>query len=283
MMEAQQQPAPGSLSWKLSSHPITLLTFLAFRVASLLVYLFGLLFTDNMVMIFIITILLLAADFYYLKNIAGRRLVGLRWWNEVDPQTGESHWVFESSEPGTKTINPTDNRFFWLAIYAQPLLWIALAILAVIRFKFIWLPLPSRSSSPLQTRSPSPAATSSARPPISPAAPFRPAISPPASPPAWLAGSSQDDAAIFTSLDVYAKREKKKSQHTSGAGSVCVSVGGGKEHVHKKQTIESSCSFWLQSGCITVFYRNSACSLLFCASRFRFFHVFPVALVLTAY
>ncbi|KAL8370254.1 hypothetical protein RB595_000576 [Gaeumannomyces hyphopodioides] len=141
MMEAQQQPAPGSLSWKLSSHPITLLTFLAFRVASLLVYLFGLLFTDNMVMIFIITILLLAADFYYLKNIAGRRLVGLRWWNEVDPQTGESHWVFESSEPGTKTINPTDNRFFWLAIYAQPLLWIALAILAVIRFKFIWLPL----------------------------------------------------------------------------------------------------------------------------------------------
>ena len=29
-------------------------------------------------MIFIITILLLAADFYYLKNIAGRRLVGHR-------------------------------------------------------------------------------------------------------------------------------------------------------------------------------------------------------------
>lgn len=92
-------------------------------------------------MIFIITILLLAADFYYLKNIAGRRLVGLRWWNEVDPQTGDSHWVFESSEPGTKVINATDSRFFWLAIYVQPLLWVALAILAMIRFKVIWLPL----------------------------------------------------------------------------------------------------------------------------------------------
>jgi hypothetical protein len=67
-MEAAQ-PAPGSLSWRLSSHPITLLTFLGFRVcefspvhgvegllsrqltilpASLLVYLFGLIFTDNM-------------------------------------------------------------------------------------------------------------------------------------------------------------------------------------------------------------------------------------------
>ncbi|KAG8165321.1 hypothetical protein KVR01_005596 [Diaporthe batatas] len=137
----QQSPAPGSLSWRLSSHPITLLTFLAFRSSSLLVYLFGLLFTENLVLIFIITILLLAGDFYYLKNIAGRRLVGLRWWNEVDPSSGDSQWVFESSEPGTKNINPTDSRFFWLANYVQPLLWVALAILALVRFMFIWLPL----------------------------------------------------------------------------------------------------------------------------------------------
>ncbi len=91
--------------------------------------------------IFIVTILLLAADFYYLKNIAGRRLVGLRWWNEVDPDTGDSKWVFESSEPGTRIINATDSRFFWLAIYLQPLLWVGLAILAMFRLKFIWLPL----------------------------------------------------------------------------------------------------------------------------------------------
>ncbi len=94
-----------------------------------------------MVLIFIITILLLAADFYYLKNIGGRRLVGLRWWNEVDPSTGDSQWVFESSEPGTKTVNATDARFFWLALYSQPVLWVALAILAIVRLKFIWLPL----------------------------------------------------------------------------------------------------------------------------------------------
>lgn len=93
------------------------------------------------VLVFIITILLLAADFYYVKNIAGRRLVGLRWWNEVDPSSGDSKWVFESSEPGTKTINATDSRFFWLANYVQPLLWVALAILALVRFMFIWLPL----------------------------------------------------------------------------------------------------------------------------------------------
>jgi hypothetical protein len=85
--------------------------------------------------------LLLATDFYYLKNIAGRRLVGLRWWNEVNPQTGDSHWVFESSDPSTKAINPTDNKFFWLALYSQPLLWVGLAIVAILRFEFIWLTL----------------------------------------------------------------------------------------------------------------------------------------------
>ncbi|KAI0141853.1 Golgi apparatus membrane protein TVP23 [Xylariaceae sp. FL1272] len=138
--QTQQQPA-GALSWRLSSHPITLLTYLAFRISSLLVYLFGVLFTSNMVLIFIITILLLAADFYYLKNIAGRRLVGLRWWNEVDASSGDSQWVFESFEPGTKAVNATDSRFFWLALYSQPVLWVALAILLLVRLKFEWLPL----------------------------------------------------------------------------------------------------------------------------------------------
>lgn len=97
-------------------------------------------------MIFIITILLLACDFYYLKNIAGRRLVGLRWWNEVDPSTGDSQWVFESLEAGTRQINSTDSRFFWLALYIQPLWWILMAILAIIRLQFLWLPLVGESN-----------------------------------------------------------------------------------------------------------------------------------------
>jgi hypothetical protein len=92
-------------------------------------------------MIFIITMLLLAMDFYYLKNIAGRRLVGLRWWNEVDTSTGDGRWVFESADPATREINATDKRFFWIALYAQPVLWIALAILALVGLNFIWLTL----------------------------------------------------------------------------------------------------------------------------------------------
>ncbi|OBT56484.1 hypothetical protein VE04_04985 [Pseudogymnoascus sp. 24MN13] len=131
-MESSTQP--GQLSWRLSAHPITLLWFLGFRISSLLVYLFGLLFTSNFVLIFIITILLLAADFYYLKNIAGRRLVGLRWWNEVDVSTGDSQWVFESADPATKVVNATDSRFFWLAMYAQPFIALVLTITNTLAF-----------------------------------------------------------------------------------------------------------------------------------------------------
>ncbi|PKY07460.1 golgi apparatus membrane protein tvp23 [Aspergillus campestris IBT 28561] len=137
-LQAQQ----GDLNWRLSAHPITLLCFLGFRIGALLMYLFGVLFIKNFILVFIITLLLLSADFYYLKNIAGRRLVGLRWWNEVNMSSGDSHWVFESSDPNARTIAATDKRFFWLSLYVAPALWVGLAILAIIKLQnVIWLSL----------------------------------------------------------------------------------------------------------------------------------------------
>ncbi len=103
-------------------------------------YLFGVLFIRNFVLVFILTLLLLSIDFYYLKNIAGRRLVGLRWWNEVNTATGDSHWVFESAPEGSRAENKTDKRFFWLSMYVVPALWVGLAILAIVRLQnLIWL------------------------------------------------------------------------------------------------------------------------------------------------
>ncbi|KAL4948073.1 hypothetical protein BDW69DRAFT_100655 [Aspergillus filifer] len=134
------QPQQGDLNWRLSAHPITLLTFLGFRLGALLMYLFGVLFINNFILVFILTLLLLSADFYYLKNIAGRRLVGLRWWNEVNTSSGDSHWVFESADPNTRTVTATDKRFFWLSLYVTPALWIGLGILAIVRLNsVIWL------------------------------------------------------------------------------------------------------------------------------------------------
>ncbi|KAF3358058.1 hypothetical protein VdG1_02835 [Verticillium dahliae VDG1] len=110
---APQAPVEGSLSWRLSSHPITLLTFLGFRISSVLVYFLGL---------------------WIIKSMYATFLPGAR-------PSGDSKWVFESSEPGTKTINPTDSRFFWLALYVQPVLWVLLAVFALVRLQFLWLPL----------------------------------------------------------------------------------------------------------------------------------------------
>jgi hypothetical protein len=49
--------------------------------------------------------------------------------------------VFESADPTVREINPTDKRFFWIALYAQPVLWILLAVVALASFEFIWLTL----------------------------------------------------------------------------------------------------------------------------------------------
>lgn len=63
----------------------------------------------------------------------------------MNPSTGDAHWVFESQDRGnngTAPQNLTDKRFFWLALYAQPGLWIGLAIFAVVRLENpIWLSL----------------------------------------------------------------------------------------------------------------------------------------------
>lgn len=67
--------------------------------------------------------------------------MGLRWWNEVDGSTGDSRWVFESADPAEREVNATDKRFFWIALYAQPVLWILMAIVALVSFEFIWLTL----------------------------------------------------------------------------------------------------------------------------------------------
>jgi hypothetical protein len=52
------------------------------------------LFVKSFVIIFVITVLLAALDFWVVKNVSGRILVGLRWWNEID-DGGNSLWKFE--------------------------------------------------------------------------------------------------------------------------------------------------------------------------------------------
>lgn len=121
-----------------SSHPIALLfSFFPFRSSFYLH--FGTLFTSNKVLLFVIIILLLAADFWNVKNVAGRLLVGLRWWNESDTSDpanpNNSVWVFETADP-QRYINPIDSKVFWMLMYLTPVAWI---VLIFFKLSFIWL------------------------------------------------------------------------------------------------------------------------------------------------
>ncbi|CAO0795937.1 unnamed protein product [Mucor circinelloides] len=120
-----------------SSHPIAAFFFISFRLGALLTYLLGSIFTDNFTFVFVITILLLAFDFWTVKNISGRLLVGLRWWNEIQPD-GSNKWVFESASP-SRVNNAADTRLFWWTLYGTPALWALFAFSCIITLKFSWL------------------------------------------------------------------------------------------------------------------------------------------------
>ena len=93
--ETPQQAAPlfpdeaddtlvGKLGlFKGSRHPGVALFHVLFKSLALAVYLFAGLFTSNFVLVCVVCILLLAFDFWTVKNVSGRLLVGLRWWNYV--------------------------------------------------------------------------------------------------------------------------------------------------------------------------------------------------------
>lgn len=135
---------------KESSHPVALLFYIVFRLAPIFMYIFGNLVLsifiskNKFILHFIILILLVSADFWNLKNISGRLLVGLRWWNETNRKEGsttfENVWVFESADPN-RYINPIDSKVFWTLLYVQPLAWVALAIMAVLKFELLYLVL----------------------------------------------------------------------------------------------------------------------------------------------
>ena len=54
-------------------------------------------YARSYVLTFVVVTILSAMDFWTVKNVSGRLLVGLRWWNDVD-EAGQNHWRFESFE-----------------------------------------------------------------------------------------------------------------------------------------------------------------------------------------
>jgi hypothetical protein len=120
-------------------HPVAVFFHVFFRASALVVYLIlSYVFSGSFVELFIAVILLLAFDFWTVKNVTGRLLVGLRWWNRVK-EDGSSEWVFESKQTYTSY---SEAVIFWSALIVSPVLWILCFFTALIGFKWTWAIIP---------------------------------------------------------------------------------------------------------------------------------------------
>ncbi len=118
---------------------MTIFFHLLFKTLALFLYIFGSWFTSNFIFTFVICIVLLAFDFWTVKNVSGRLLVGLRWWSYVK-EDGSNEWIFESLEDMAEISN-VDSRMFWGGLYVAPLCWSLLLIVGVLRLQFEYMPI----------------------------------------------------------------------------------------------------------------------------------------------
>ncbi|KAH6772570.1 golgi apparatus membrane protein-like protein ECHIDNA protein [Perilla frutescens var. hirtella] len=121
------------------AHPQICLFHVLFKGAALAFYILSALFVNNFVIIFVVTVLLSALDFWVVKNVSGRILVGLRWWNEINDD-GESVWKFEClDQESMARMNKKDSWLFWWTLYLTAVIWIFFAIFSLIRFQADYL------------------------------------------------------------------------------------------------------------------------------------------------
>ncbi|XP_075154557.1 putative Golgi apparatus membrane protein-like protein CG5021 isoform X1 [Haematobia irritans] len=132
--EEDEMQDPNS-SVKKYAHPYVTFFHLFFRGAAIVIYMFCGWFSDSFISSFVFVVLFLSADFWTVKNITGRLLVGLRWWNYVDDE-GVSHWVYESKKG---RVNNNEARIFWLGLILCPVFWSLFFIVALFGMKFKWL------------------------------------------------------------------------------------------------------------------------------------------------
>mmetsp|Transcript_24807 Transcript_24807/g.72711 ORF Transcript_24807/g.72711 Transcript_24807/m.72711 type:complete len:217 (+) Transcript_24807:126-776(+) len=137
--EPLQMQSPGTTTLP-PPQRVVLLFHVLFKALALLSFILSrVLFSGSYVVTFVFVTILSALDFWTVKNVSGRLLVGLRWWNTID-DAGESVWHFESFED-RRFIHPTDSNGFWLALFVAPCLWGFVAFSALFTLNFMWLVL----------------------------------------------------------------------------------------------------------------------------------------------
>eukprot|EP01029_Cantina_marsupialis_P014179 TRINITY_DN31390_c0_g1_i2.p2 TRINITY_DN31390_c0_g1~~TRINITY_DN31390_c0_g1_i2.p2 ORF type:complete len:164 (+),score=18.60 TRINITY_DN31390_c0_g1_i2:135-626(+) len=130
-MEAQQPFFQGA------SHPTACLFHVVFKIAAVLLYFFKSIFFSSsaFVMPFVIIVVILSCDFWVVKNITGRLLVGLRWWSELNDE-GESTWKYAHNQE--YSVGAIDSNVFWGGIIANVGIWSLFMLAALPSFQLGW-------------------------------------------------------------------------------------------------------------------------------------------------
>nr|XP_020460259.1 Golgi apparatus membrane protein TVP23 homolog B-like isoform X1 [Monopterus albus] len=141
LFDAEEDAGQRSKKTNINRYPVASFFHLFFRVGAVLVYLLSEIFSSSFIACMVTIILLLSCDFWTVKNISGRLMVGLRWWNQVDDD-GRSHWVFESRKgAGKQQASNSESRIFWLGLIVCPVIWVIFAFSTLFSFKIKWLPV----------------------------------------------------------------------------------------------------------------------------------------------
>lgn len=136
----EEEEAEGAVQSLLrrSSHPTVAIFHVIFKAGAIASYLLLGFFTDSFVIQFVITVTLLAFDFWTVKNVTGRLLVGLRWWNEIADDGTTQAWRFETIAD-RENLNVIDGRIFWWTMYISPIIWLLLGVVCVLKFNVSYL------------------------------------------------------------------------------------------------------------------------------------------------
>ena len=111
-----------------AAHPYVCFFHLLFKALSVFTYWVVYMFTSDVTVTFVLTAVFLGLDFWTVKNISGRKLVGLRWWNRVN-EDGTSEWIFESAgDRSGHHQSSLDKNVFWIGLYVFPVFWVFAAI-----------------------------------------------------------------------------------------------------------------------------------------------------------
>eukprot|EP01017_Pseudomicrothorax_dubius_P008590 TRINITY_DN1283_c0_g1_i1.p1 TRINITY_DN1283_c0_g1~~TRINITY_DN1283_c0_g1_i1.p1 ORF type:complete len:222 (-),score=20.19 TRINITY_DN1283_c0_g1_i1:24-689(-) len=118
-------PASTYFDFTEASHPFIAFFHILFKLVAIVCYIVLEMLVTR-VTTYIVVVLCAAFDFWLVKNITGRILVGLRWMRRVDEE-GEHEWVFESHESYV-ALNKNNKNIFWWGQVVSTGFWMIIGI-----------------------------------------------------------------------------------------------------------------------------------------------------------